>query len=296
MIINIGGVDTTVVVDDNSYRTRAIMGENSLTLTFALPTYLEVPVGSYCVYQGENYTLIKPQNFKKNNSRNFEYTLVLDSAQSQLTKYKFRDTNTNRLKFSLTAKPQEHLEMLVANLNLRDTGWTVGSYDVAAEKSIPFNHNFCIDALKAMATAFDTEWEVAGKTIHLRKIEYNKTAPVALSYGQGNGFKPGLGRTNMDNTKPVEILYVQGGNRNIDPSKYGATELLLPKSQAYTYSGRAYITDAYGLSVRRSDKPLSTMEEDSLDLSNIYLSRVGPGSNVINIDVLTATCDSKITC
>ena len=286
MILTIGGVATEIPVDDSSYRYRAIMGENSLTLTFALATYLDIPVGSSCTFQGETYTLTRPQNFKKNNSRDFSYTLILDSAQSQLDKYKFRDTNTNRLKFSLTARPEEHLTMLVANLNLRDSGWSVGSYVDAVEKPISYNHTFCKDALKAMATAFDTEWEIVGKAISLRKVEYNKSTPLALSYGKGNGFKPGLGRANMDNTKPIEVLYVQGGNRNIDPSKYGATELLLPKSQSYTYNGRAYVTDADGLSIHRSDRALSTMDEDSLDLSNIYPSRVGTISNVITVDAV----------
>lgn len=285
MILNINGTNTTIAVDDSSYRYRAIMGENSLTLTFALPGFLDIPVGSYCDFQGERYTLTKPQNFKKNNLRNFEYTLILDSNQSQLKKYKFRDTNDGtRLKFSLTARPQEHLAMLVANLNLRDTGWAVGAYVDAVEKTIAYNHAFCIDALKQMAEAFETEWEVNGKTINLRKVEYNKTAPLALSYGRGNGFKPGVGRTNMDNARPVEILYVQGGNRNIDPSKYGAKELLLPKCQTYTYEGRTYQTDAAGLSVRRADKALVTMEEDSLDLTNVYPSRVGTISSVTTVD------------
>ena len=285
MILNINGIETTIVADDSSYRHRAIMGENSLTLTFALPGYLDIPVGSFCTFQGEVYTLTEPQNFKKNNTRNFEYTLILDSAQSQLDKYKFRDTGSNRLKFSLTARPQEHLALLVANMNLRDSGWAVGSYTDAAEKSLSFNHNYCSDAMRMMAEAFDTEWEVTGKTINLRKVEYNKTAPLALSYGRGNGFKPGVGRTNMDSSRPAEILFVQGGSRNIDPSKYGTSELLLPKNQQYSYDGRIYQSDSQGLSIRRADKALKSMEEDSLDLSNIYPSRVGTVSSTVAVNV-----------
>lgn len=285
MILNINGVETTIVADDSSYRHRAIMGENSLTLTFALPGYLDIPVGSFCTFQGETYTLTEPQNFKKNNTRNFEYTLILDSAQSQLDKYKFRDTGSNRLKFSLTARPQEHLKMLVDNLNLRDSGWTVGSYTDAAEKSLSFNHNYCSDAMRMMAEAFETDWEVTGKTINLRKVEYNKTTPLALSYGRGNGFKPGVGRTNRDSSRPAEILFVQGGSRNIDPSKYGTSELLLPKNQQHSYEGRIYQSDTQGLSIRRADKALKSMEEDSLDLSNIYPSRVGVVSSTVAVNV-----------
>jgi len=273
-----------ITVSDVSYRYRAIMGENSLTLSFVLPTFTDIPIGAYCDFQGERYTLTAPQNFKKQGTRNFEYVLILDSAKTLLEKYKLRDTTSNRLKFSLTAKPHEHLQLLVDNLNQRDSGWTIGNYIDATEKGLSFNHNYCSEALQMMAEAWETEWEVVGKTIHLKKVEYNKIDPLALSYGRGNGFKPGVGRTNFDRSKPVEILFVQGGERNIDKSKYGASELLLPKNQQLIYEGRTYRVDADGLSIKRADKALATNEESSIDLSNIYPSRVGEVSSVDEVD------------
>ena len=68
----------------------------------------------------------------------------------------------------------------------------------------------------------------------LRKVEYNKNNPLPLSYGRGNGFKPGVGRSNYGDTPPIEILYVQGGTDNIDPSKYKSSELLLPAGSKHT--------------------------------------------------------------
>jgi len=284
-------------VDDNSYRYRAIKGENSLTLYYSLSQHIEIPIGAYCIFEGETYTLENPENFKKHNTRNFEYTLIMEAAQAKLKKYKFKDKTTRRLKFSLTAKPKEHLQMLVDNMNQREHGWTVGNCIDAVEKVISYNHAFCSDALSQIAEAFETEWEVVGKTIHLCKVEYNKNNPLPLSYGRGNGFKSGIGRTNGDK-KPVEILFVQGGERNIDASRYGSRELLLPKNQTIGYDGeyfsdqtgynaanaRQYISDADGFSLRRSDKPLSSQAEDSLDCSHIYPSRVGKVSEVSVVD------------
>lgn len=137
-----------------------------------------------------------------------------------------------------------------------------------------------------VADAFKTEWEISGKTIHLQRVEYNKDAPLALSYGRGNGFKPGVGRATQDNKLAIEILHVQGGSRNINRSEYGNKELLLPAGQTLTYEGREYIVSADGLSIRRNDKPLSSKTEDSLDLSNIYPSREGTVSEsiVVNAD------------
>lgn len=278
-----------ITVDDNSYRYRAIKGEHALTLHFSLAQHVEIPVGAWAEFEGERYELERPGNFQKNNTRNFEYTLVMEAAQAKLKKYKFRNTVDKRLEFSYTARPQEHLQMLVDNMNLRESGWKVGDCIDAVEKLVSYNHASCIDALGQMADEFNTEYEIVGKTIHLRKLEYNKDNPLPLSYGRGNGFRPGVGRSNFGDSKPVEVLFVQGGEDNIDPSKYGNKSLLLPRNASVRYDGthfedepgfnsaiaRSYITDADGLSVRRADKELQTKEEDSLDCSHIYPKRVG---------------------
>lgn len=287
-----------VIVDDSSYRHRVIKGDHNLTLKYSLAEHVELPVGAYCDYQGERYTLERPESFKMKHSRNFEYTVIMEAYQAKAKKWKFRNTVDGRLKFSLTAKPIEHLQMFIDNMNRRDKGWTVGQCVDDVEHLINYDHNFCWDTLGKMASEFKTEFEIVGKRVSLRKVEYNKSNPLPLAYGCGNGFKTGLGRSNSGDTPPVEILYVQGGTQNIDRSKYGNGELLLPKWQAIAYDGehfegeagfnaaaaRRYVVDEQGLSVRRSDKPLSSLAEDSLDCSTIYPKRVGTISSVVAVD------------
>ena len=284
-----------VTVDDNSYRYRVIKGDHNLTLHYSLAEHVEIPVGSYCIYQGERYTLERPEAFKMKHSRNFEYTVTLESNQAKAKIWKFRNPVDGRLKFSLTAKPIEHLQMFVDNMNRRDTGWEVGECIDGTEKLISYNHVYCWDAIGMMATEFNTEFEFVGKTVHLRKVEYNKNNPLPLSYGRGNGFKPGVGRSNYGDTPPIEILYVQGGTDNIDPSKYKSSELLLPAGQSIRYDGvyfegdpnfnpanaRTYVVDDLGYSIRRSDKELSSLAEDSLDCSDIYPKRIGKVTSVV---------------
>lgn len=295
---NLGYKVLEVEVDDNSYRNRAIMGEHSLTLYYQLPEHVEIPVGSYCEFQGETFTLERPENFKMKHKRLFEYTVVFEAPEAKAKIWKFRNPVDGRLKFPLTAKPKEHLQMFVDNMNRRDKGWTVGDCIDGVETLIAYDHDYCIDALSRMATTFKTEYEFVGKRVSLRKVEYNKSTPLPLSYGRGNGFKPGVGRSNTGDTPPTEILYVQGGTDNIDPSKYGSTELLLPKNQTLAYDGehfeneagfvkanaRNYVVDEAGLSIRRYDKQLSSLAEDSLDCSEIYPKRVGEVSKVIAVD------------
>lgn len=273
-----------VEVGENSYRYKAIKDTNTLTLNFSLFEHVDLPVGSWIEFEGEKYYLLTPTNFKKNSTRNFEYTAIFEGEQAKLTKYKFLNPVDRKLKFSLTAKPIEHLQMLVDNLNLRESGWQVGECVESVENVISYNHNSCMEALSQMAETFETEWEVSGKTINLRKVEYYKDNPLPLSYGRGNGFKPGVGRSNYDDAKQIEILYVQGGDRNIDMSKYGNKELLLPVNASIRYDGthfegengfdansaRSYTVDADGFSIKRSQGDLSSKNEGSLDCSNIY--------------------------
>lgn len=278
--------DTSLDVHESeeSYRYRSIMGEHSLTLKFSLPEYIEFPIGTWCEYMAVKYTLEVPANFKKHGNRNFEYTLLMQSVQVQLGRYKLRNTVDKRLKFSMCATPKEFLKTIVDNLNQRDDGWSVGDCIVSTEKTIAFDHSYIDAALQSVADTFNTEWEIVGKVIHLKKVEYFKDDPLPLSYGKGNGFVPGLGRSTESESRPIEIMFAQGGSKNIDRSKYGAPELLLPKSQTLEYEGRTYISDAEGYSIQRKDKPLKYKTEDSLDCSEIYPSRVGTVSKVEVID------------
>lgn len=304
MILYINNEKIELLTNDNSYSYEAIMGEDTLTLYFSHPGYLEIPVGAWCDFYGKRYSLKKESNFKKNGERNYEYTLVLETSKADTQLWKVRNVVDNRIKFSFTAKPKEHLELLVKNLNRRSSGWVVGECIEGTEKSINYNHTYILDGLSQLAQVYETEWQITEtvinnmhtKTIHLRKVEYNKDAPLALSYGKGHGFKVGVGRESGE--IPPEIILVETTDKNIDYSKYGARELLLPKSQTLRFDGthfegedgfnsaksRGYKTDEFGSCVMCADRDLTTAKEESLNCTEIYPSREGTISEVITVN------------
>lgn len=271
---------------DSSYRYRSLMSKPQLVLKFSLSEFVEIPVGAWCEYQGVKYKLGSPENIKKNGTRNIEYTLTLGTLEDNMSLYKMRNPVDKRLKWSMCAKPHELVEAIVWNLNQRDGAgvWKVGECLDAAEQTVEFNHTYVDAALQDVANKFETEWEINDYTISLHKVEYFKDDPLPLAYGKGNGFEPGVGRTTQSDELPIKRLYVQGGDRNIDRSKYGSAELLLPKSQTLVYEGRIYQSDAEGYSIERIDKVSDAVKEDSLDCSEIYPSRVGTVSAVECID------------
>lgn len=287
-----------VAVDDNSYRSRAIMGDNNLTLYYSLAEHVEIPVGAYCDFENARYTLMRPEGFKMKHSRNFEYTVIFEAPEAKAKIWKFRNPVDGRLKFSLTAKPHEHLQMFVDNMNRRDSGWAIGVCIEGVERLISYDNAYCFEALQQMSEEFGTEFEIQDKTVSLHKVEYNRSNPLPLSYGRGNGFKPNVGRSNSTDGLPVEILFALGGEENIDKHAYGNASLLLPISQTIGFDGehfsdetgydssrgRDYVSSADGLSIQRSDKELSSQAEDSLDCSTIYPKRVGVVGRVITVD------------
>ena len=281
-------------VSDNSYRHRALMGEDSLTLYFELPRHVEIPLGAFVDFQNTRYTLTRPEALKMHHTRHYEYTLTMDSPQAKLKLWRLRNVVDGRLKFSLTAQPREHLQQLIDNLNRRESGWNIGACIAGAEVLVNYDHVDCMTALQRMAEEMKTEWHIEGRTISLGKVEDSKAKPLPLSYGRGNGFVSGIGRNNQGDRPPVEQLFVQGGERNIDASKYGASTLHMPKGGELRFDGskfegeagfdasraRSYVVATDGLSVRRSGLNGVSGAEDSLDATDIYPKRVGRVSAV----------------
>lgn len=299
--------------DDSSYRYRALQTKPQLVLKFSLPFYIELPVGTNCTYQNQCFSLMCAQDLKKQGTRKIEYSMTLYTNEYFFSVWKLRNVvdpvisgenapKDNRLKFSLCAKPHEFIDLIVRNLNKKDTSvtWSRGECIEAAEKTVEFNHTYIDAALSDVCNAFNTEYEVeyigsSQAKIHLRRVEYYKSQPVALSYGCGNGFIPGVGRTSEQGGEPVKRMLVQGSDRNIDRSKYGSPELLLPKSQTIQYDGehfededgfnsaiaRTYTSNADGDGVERIDIVSSATKEDSLDCSEIYPSRIGEVTSVV---------------
>ena len=300
-----------VYPDDSSFRYRAISKLPELTLKFSLDHYEEIPVGAWCVYQGQRFYLNVPQNLKKNGTRNIEYTITMGTKADTMMFVKFRNMVDKRIKFSMCAKPHEFIDEIVANLNEREGSelWSRGTCLEENEKTIEFNHQYILDALASVASEFDTEFEITEDyKINLCKCEKFKDSPLELSYGRGNGFVPGLGRTTQSDKAPISRLYISATDRNINraenfPSLYGATpqtgdtttaELRLPSTQVLRYDGshfaysdgssetgfdptkeKRYRTDRTGSYIERIYPTTGGTREESLDCSEIYPSYYG---------------------
>lgn len=290
-----GTIILDIEVDDTSYRYRAIRQGDKVYLYFSLTNHVEIPIYSYINYQGQRYTLWKPENLTKHGERNLDYVVEFGGYWEILNRtiYKFLSGKPHKLKFPLTAKPRMFMQLMIDNLNLHDSDWIIGTCIDAPEKTLTFSHESCMEALNRFADEYNTEFEFIGKTINFGKVERFKDNPLPLSYGKGNGFKTGVIRQCQGEKAPVTVLYVNGGERNIDLASYGSTSLLLPKNQEIEFQGRKYKTDEDGMFITRSDRPLVDFNEDSYDATHIYPGRIGTVSEVITVDAAKHFYDIK---
>lgn len=258
-----------IIVDDDSCRQAELMGDDCLMLRFSLAEPVVFPLRCSSVFEGRTYYLFSSPDITKQHERRYDYTMPMYTAAFLLHITMMRnvvidyDTGTVggdfRLSFPLTASPREHLQMIADCLNVADSGWSaaVGDGVDGRERLVSYEFVYCDDALRAVAEACGTEYEITGRHITLGDVEHNRKTPLHMSYGRGNGFRSGVARRNESDMPPVDILYIQGGEQNI-PEHYGmrasnsggqtvyseegpnyikSHTLLLPKGAACFYSG-----------------------------------------------------------
>ena len=273
-LYNGNGGEIEITQSDDSYRLKELMGADEVVLKFALPDYLAISTGAYITYKGDRYEVESEDSVRMIHTEEYEYTVTFSSPRAHLRRYIVREKGgEGRITFFLTAKPREHLDLIVHNLNERESGWAVGACIDGSEKTIEYGSTNALDALTKLAEAYGTEWECEGRTLSLRKAEYHKDSPLTVSYGKGKGLLSGLER-NPAEEQPVGTLYVTGTDRNIDPAKYKSKTLHLPEGATKTVGGRTYTVTSGGRAITVSGSAPGAVEGAFTD-TDVYPSREG---------------------
>ena len=290
------GAKRTILPLEGSYERKAIMEIALLTIKWTTENFVEFPIGTRTTYRGTTYTLHTEPKVKKVHSRLYEYDITLEAPEADLARLKFKFPADGRLQFSLTAKPQEFIRYIVDNLNERGTQRWQGLTSLPAdtsEKTLTFNHNTLIEALKSVCEAFKTEWSAEAGVLTLGAVEFEKQSPITLAYGKGKGLLPGLVRTDNGKVAPLGRMYVQTTTRNI-PESYQRKTLKLASgtwhfngttfTNAPTADSTAYnTTEKY---VELANKAVISAEA-STEISDIYPKRVGVVSQVFKLERAT---------
>ena len=292
----------TVYPTDDSYHLSELQGKDVCEIKLEMAQYVNFPLGAYIYWRGEKYTLDTPAIVEKNGAAKLEYTLTFQGTVATLSKYITRHIvdgvlQDAKVKFSITAYPHEILQLIVDNLNYRDSGWTAGTCEPTDTVVLSFTQTTIKDALSQLATETECEYEVEGKTISIKKkVEYYKSSPLALQYGKGNGLRPGVGRKNSSDSNPMEVLFVQGGERNINSATYGSQTVLLPAGMPTIGFDGEHFSDEDGyneenartykasedrMSIGRADKELTHATEAAATFDDVYPHREGTITSIV---------------
>ncbi|MEC5393925.1 phage tail protein [Bergeyella sp. RCAD1439] len=245
--------------------TEKLFGEETVTMDFTLPNFVLFRIGDAVEVYGKTYYISQEPVVNKKSSREYVYNLVFNGEKYRLAEaqYFFYDENNelNVSEFSITATAQKMIELLVANANRTQTGWSVGNIDSTETKTIDFSDYNCLAALTRIAEDFGLEfWVDEDKSIHLE--ERKKVSGYTLEYGKSKGLK-GITRNPYTESSLVTRLYARGSSRNI-PKNYRNGQKFLRMPVPFLEKN----TDKYGVI------------EHTQPFEDIYPKRVGTVTQV----------------
>ena len=268
-----GIVKTTLSPNDTSTQDKEIQGDNVLSLSFTLYEYVSIDVNDYVVFEGERYWAVEKYLPQENSTVEWEYNVKLYGIESLIKRFLVLKTadGDNEAVFTLTAKPSEHIDLIVQNINDgmgNTTNFKKGTVEGTENVVIEYAGKYCDEALKELAEAVGVEWWIEGETVNLCRCEHGEE--VTLGYGSG---LTSIDRDVADNAKFFTRLFPIGSSRNIDPEKYKDHQTGKPCSRLQLPDGVKYVdvnTERYGI--------IHHYEQEAF--SGIYPHREGVVSDV----------------
>lgn len=261
-----GSVKATLSPNDTSTQDKEIQGDNVLSLSFTLYEYVGIDVNDYVDFEGERYWAVEKYLPNEKSTVEWEYNVKLYGIESLIKRFLVLKTvdGANEAVFTLTARPIEHMRLIVQNINDgmdHTTNFKVGTVDGTDNVVIDYTGKYCDEGLKELAEQVGVEWWIEGETVNLCRCEHGEK--LTLAYGAGLA---SLDRDVADNAKFYTRLFPIGSSRNIDPERYGASRLQLPGGVKYVDVN----ADRYGV--------IHHYEQEAF--SGIYPRRVGVVSSV----------------
>lgn len=226
-------------INKGSKRVFKLMGDDYVTLKFSVATPIYFKLGDYVDIQGfGRFELVKPyQPTYNRNTKGYDYELRLDAQHMKWRNKVMRylpQIGGAECAWSLTATADVHLAQVLANIEALatetlmngdkvinqqylyngTTKWTVtiDNNVEASAKTISYDSTNIIDALTAIAEAFDCEWWLDGNIIHLGKCE-DTGEYVDLEIGKNVAE---MSRSDSSEDYVTRILAF-GSDRNISP-------------------------------------------------------------------------------
>lgn len=268
-----GNEKAELQANDSSTQDKEVQADNVLSLGFTLYAHVSIDVNDYVDFGRERYWAVEKYEPAEKSSVEWEYSLKLYGIESLIKRFLVLNNTDgdNEAVFTLTARPVDHLRLIVKCINDgmdQTTNFKVGSVEGTDNVVINYEGKYCDEALKELAEKVGVEWWFDGETLNLSRCEWGS----AVVLGSGEGLTS-LEQDKADNVKFYTRLFPIGSSRNIDRERYGASRLQLPGGAKYLDMGD--LVHKYGV--------IHHYEQEAF--SGIYPRRVGVVSSVRSREV-----------
>lgn len=234
----INGKETLVcsVAADNASQASEIMGRDEVSINLTVDEPLPLTVGNFIRVSGTIYTLNREPGFDKKSDVEYQYNLIFEGPVYRLLDKLFVNPISRLSVFTVSRNLKEFVRLITDNMNEIDPGWLPASNLPDTEpRNLAFDTTSCRNVLTRLAEEFDTEYYLAGKTIHFTERIGNPTGFV-FEQGKGKGLYS-ISQEPVDNENTVTRLYPYGGSQNIKTGEGDANgRLFLPEKYLENFS------------------------------------------------------------
>ena len=202
----------TVDIDERTFFSQKLMTEHRVASEFYSSSVLDIQIGDYVTHNSENLYINRLPGVTKLNNSLYHYRIDFESVWYELKKKLFISTD-GLAEYGYTGNATDFLTNIVANMNVNDSGWTVGTVDSTDEKTIVFSNESCSAALIKVAEAFGLEFSITTKSISLVASAGSDTE-YTFEYGKDNGLYK-LERQQVNDQNIITRVYGFGSTVNI---------------------------------------------------------------------------------
>lgn len=182
-----GNILLSVPLKKDSKRMFTLMKQDYVLLKFSLAVPLVLPIGSYVELEEFGRFELTDLYIPKQSTKytGWDYELQLDATYWKWKNKIFMydpESGSNETSWSLTSTLETHASILLRNLaqlgyKYNETAYTV-SIDSSVSKdsrALTYSDQSILDALTALADAWECEWWVAESVIHFGRCEFGDT-------------------------------------------------------------------------------------------------------------------------